>query len=93
MKASIHLSRSDPRYPPTLTTYLGHLAPELVSALGDLEILQRRTLALFCSVKCPGNLILQTYELVHKLRHAGITVIRGRGDRPGAQPLCRRARQ
>lgn len=36
-----------------------------------------KTLALFCSVKCPGNLILRTYDLAQELRGAGIPVISG----------------
>jgi predicted Rossmann fold nucleotide-binding protein DprA/Smf involved in DNA uptake len=34
-------------------------------------------LALFCSVKCPGNLILQTYDLTQNLRQTGVSVISG----------------
>ena len=75
--AAFHLRRSDVRYPVALKTHLGDRAPEIVSALGNLEILQRKTLALFCSVRCPGNLIVQTYDLAHKLRRAGVTVIGG----------------
>ncbi len=75
--ASFHLRRSDLRYPVALTTHLSDRAPELVSVLGNLEILQRKTLALFCSVRCPGNLIVQTYDLAHKLRREGVTVIGG----------------
>jgi len=73
----VHLNLSDQRYAAGLTTYLGSRAPESVSVLGNLEILERKSLALFCSVKCPGNLILQTYELAQKLRAAGVTVIGG----------------
>jgi predicted Rossmann fold nucleotide-binding protein DprA/Smf involved in DNA uptake len=75
--ASFHLRRSDQPYPVQLTTYLASRAPEPLSVLGNLEILQRKTLALFCSVRCPGNLIVQTYDLAHKLRRAGVTVIGG----------------
>ena len=75
--ASFQLRQSDLRYPVALTTHLGDRAPELVSVLGNLEILQRKTLALFCSVRCPGNLIVQTYDLAHKLRRAGVTIIGG----------------
>src|SRR5207247_9941183 len=49
----------------------------LVAVIGNLEILQRKTLALFCSVRCPGTLIVQTYDLAHKLRRAGVTIIGG----------------
>ncbi len=34
-------------------------------------------LAIFCSVKCPGKLILDTYDLVQHLRDTGVTVIGG----------------
>ncbi len=46
-------------------------------AWGNRRILYGRTLALFCSVKCPGNLILQTYDLARVLRDAGVTTIGG----------------
>jgi len=42
-----------------------------------MNILRRKTLALFCSKKCPGNLILKTYDLARNLRDTGVTVISG----------------
>lgn len=57
--------------------YLGDRAPATLAALGNLDILRQKKLALFCSVKCPGNLILQTYDLARALRGAGVTVIGG----------------
>jgi predicted Rossmann fold nucleotide-binding protein DprA/Smf involved in DNA uptake len=45
--------------------------------LDNLDILQRKKLALFCSVKCPGALILQTYDLARALRDEGVTIIGG----------------
>ncbi|MBI4641980.1 MAG: DNA-processing protein DprA [Candidatus Tectomicrobia bacterium] len=73
----IHLSQDDPRYPPPLKIYLGDRAPAFIAALGNLDILQHKTLALFCSVKCPGDLILQTYDLAHHLRRNGVTILGG----------------
>ena len=76
--------QSDTIYPAALQRYLGDDAPGFVTTLGNLDILQRKgtahrapTLALFCSVKCPGNLILQTYDLAQDLRQAGVPVIGG----------------
>jgi predicted Rossmann fold nucleotide-binding protein DprA/Smf involved in DNA uptake len=60
-----------------LKPYLDGHASTIVTARGNLAILQCPTLALFCSVKCPGNLILQTYDLARDLRDAGVTVIGG----------------
>jgi predicted Rossmann fold nucleotide-binding protein DprA/Smf involved in DNA uptake len=71
------IDRSDLRYPSVLRKYLGDQAPECIFAFGDLDILRQRALALFCSVKCPGDLILQTYDLARQLRDGGIAVISG----------------
>jgi len=71
------IDRSDVRYPSALRKYLGDQAPGCVFTLGDLDILRQKTLALFCSVKCPGNLILQTYDLARELRDRDIVVISG----------------
>ncbi len=71
------IRQDDPRYPRSLFEHLGHSAPTELSALGNLDILQHKTLALFCSVKCPGNLILMTYDLAQQLREAEVTVIGG----------------
>lgn len=71
------IKQNDPRYPRSLVEHLGHSAPTEFSALGNLDILQQKALALFCSVKCPGDLILKTYDLAQQLREAGVTVIGG----------------
>lgn len=71
------LQPGDSRYPAALREYLSDRAPETLTALGSLDILQRKKLALFCSVKCPGDLILQTYDLARALRDAEVTVISG----------------
>ena len=71
------LQQDDSCYPPALRKYLGDRAPATLAALGSLDILRQKKLALFCSVKCPGTLILQTYDLACALRNAGVTVISG----------------
>jgi predicted Rossmann fold nucleotide-binding protein DprA/Smf involved in DNA uptake len=48
-----------------------------ITARGNLGILRRKTLALFCSVRCPGNVILRTYDLACALRDARVTVVGG----------------
>ena len=73
----IYLSRGDMDYPATLPVYLADQSPARIAALGNLEILRERKLALFCSVKCPGDLILKTYDVARALRDAGVTVIGG----------------
>ena len=70
------LQPSDDRYPPGLAAMLGGAAPR-IAALGNVGLLRQRKVALFCSVRCPGNLILKTYDLACSLREAGVTVIGG----------------
>ena len=48
-----------------------------ITTLGDAAILERPKIALFCSVKCPGKLILDTYDLAKRFRDEGVTVISG----------------
>jgi predicted Rossmann fold nucleotide-binding protein DprA/Smf involved in DNA uptake len=72
-----HIRQTDTCYPDSLLCYLGEDAPCTLSAVGNLELLKTRPLALFCSRKCPGNLILQTYDLAQKLREESTAVISG----------------
>jgi len=45
--------------------------------LGEPGLLRRPLVALLCSRKCPGELILKTYDLARRLRDQGICVISG----------------
>ena len=46
-------------------------------ALGNLDLLHNKTLALFCSARCPGSLILKFYDALRALRDEGQTIISG----------------
>jgi predicted Rossmann fold nucleotide-binding protein DprA/Smf involved in DNA uptake len=48
-----------------------------IAALGTVALLRSPLLALFCSIRCPGKLILETYDLARALRDAGIPVVSG----------------
>ena len=71
------IHQADPAYPSVLSSILGKDAPPRLATLGNLDVLKREPLALFCSVKCPGAVILQTYDLAQYLRQAGVPVIGG----------------
>ena len=73
----VHFGSGDSNYPLDLKSHLGKDAPLNITGLGNVEILEHKSVALFCSTKCPGDLILKTYDLAQILRHAGITVIGG----------------
>lgn len=46
-------------------------------AIGNLEILNDNLLGIFCSIKCPGRIILKTYDLMRVLRDSGVSVAGG----------------
>ena len=46
-------------------------------AIGNLNILEQQLLGFFCSAKCPGAVILKTYDLIRDLRNKGVIVISG----------------
>lgn len=48
-----------------------------VAVLGDLALLDGALTGFFCSVRCPGDIILKTYDLAKALRGAEITLIGG----------------
>jgi len=45
--------------------------------IGDRAILDRRMLGIFCSSRCPGDVILHAYDLARGLRDAEVPVIGG----------------
>ncbi|MCY4528356.1 MAG: DNA-processing protein DprA [Chloroflexi bacterium] len=44
---------------------------------GNLSLLDERLTALFCSNRCPGDIILKTYDVTRAMRAAGVPVIGG----------------
>jgi len=71
------LNRKDAHYPSTLKgVNEGKMFPR-VWGIGNLDIIRRPLFAHFRSVKCPGDLILRTYDLARALRDAGVPVVSG----------------
>lgn len=73
----IALNVADARYPARLRERLGADAPPQLSVLGNLDLLALPKTALFCSARCPGNVILNAYDQAAKWRDAGRCVISG----------------
>ena len=74
---TVNLDKRDPNYPPALKKYMGEDAPKALTTIGNIDILRHNSTALFCSQKCPGDLILKTYDLAQIFGNAGMTVIGG----------------
>ena len=67
----------DPSFPAALRT--GIITPKIshIWTIGNREILDHSLLGFFCSKKCPGDVILRTYDVARALRDAGVPVIGG----------------
>ena len=71
------LTATDPHYPLALRSST-LLAPcPHIWAIGNIEILAMPLLGFFCATRCPGNVILRTYDLALALREVGVPVIGG----------------
>jgi len=46
-----------------------------IESVGDIDILKTHKLSIFCSAKCPGDLILQAFDTAKALRNTGVTVV------------------
>ncbi|GBD95744.1 MAG TPA: hypothetical protein ENG83_04480 [Nitrospirae bacterium] len=72
-----YIDFNDPHYPSALKKHLAADVPKTINAIGNPDILQNKTLAIFNSIKCPGKIIIKTYEYIRQLRESNITVIGG----------------
>lgn len=70
------IEQGDSDYPATLLERFGHDVPRLY-AMGDVSILQHRSLGLVCSIQCPGSIVIQTLDAARALRDAGVAVVGG----------------
>ena len=48
-----------------------------ITSKGNLDLFDRGLLGFFCSVRCPGDAILKTYDLARALRNTDVTFIGG----------------
>jgi len=71
------IETGSPDYPQTLKITDNSARYPQIWAIGNLEILNKKLLGFFCSVKCPGDIILKTYDLARSIRDAGIPLISG----------------
>ena len=78
------ITQTDPIYPKKLKDSLKTEAPETIWARGNIDLLSGidtafsgNLWALFCSKKCPGELILKTHDLAQRFKERGIPTIGG----------------
>ncbi|MCY4090675.1 MAG: hypothetical protein OXF62_07645 [Caldilineaceae bacterium] len=63
--------------PPALKHCIDPAGGPPVTLIGDPSLLDRKPVALFCSVQCPGDLIIKSYDLARSLRTSPATFIGG----------------
>lgn len=63
--------------PPALKRCIDPEGGPPVTLIGDPSLLDRKPVALFCSVQCPGDLIIKSYDLARSLRTSPATFIGG----------------
>jgi predicted Rossmann fold nucleotide-binding protein DprA/Smf involved in DNA uptake len=51
--------------------------PEYLDLIGNGDLLESPKIGLVCSIKCPGNVILKTMNLMQSLKDAGLCFISG----------------
>ncbi len=66
-----------PDMPAVLRRRIGAGGEAPVALLGNPGILEGRLIGFFCSVRCPGDAILKTFDLARALRDADVTVVGG----------------
>ena len=66
-----------PACPAALRQAMQQAGVSAVWTLGNTAILEAPLLGLFCSQKCPGDLIIRTFDTIRQLRDAGVPVIGG----------------
>lgn len=71
------LCDTDAVYPARLRERMGDRAPSALTALGNLNLLALPKTALFCSARCPGNVILAAHDQSARWRDEGRCVIGG----------------
>ncbi|MCY7278957.1 MAG: DNA-processing protein DprA [Phormidesmis sp. CAN_BIN44] len=71
------IAPDNPAYPIPLKACAAFKTAPILSAIGNLSLLQKSAIALFCSQQCPGDLILKTYDLAQALRDAEVPIISG----------------
>jgi hypothetical protein len=66
-----------PAYADTSQQCLGKGLPRRIFSIGNPVRLEHRSIALVCSIRCPGSIVIQTFDAMRELRNAGAALIGG----------------
>ncbi|MDE0484922.1 MAG: DNA-processing protein DprA [Candidatus Poribacteria bacterium] len=78
------ITQKDTNFPASIGTYLKADTPEVIWARGNIDLLSHKSnsskddlWALFCSSKCPAEIILKTHDLAQEFKEVGVSTISG----------------
>jgi predicted Rossmann fold nucleotide-binding protein DprA/Smf involved in DNA uptake len=71
------IAAGDPSYPSRLLQHLKERAPKAIHVIGCIDLLARPTIGIICSVRCPGAIVLQTYDHAQKMKLEDLVVVGG----------------
>jgi hypothetical protein len=71
------ITREDPRLPGSVNSLMSVLGVPSIQTIGDIQILGLGKLGLICSVRCPGEIILATYDFVKAYSRTDIAIVGG----------------
>lgn len=80
-----HITQTDKNYPLSIKTYLKNDTPKIIWTCGNLNLLpyeenntdKDNIWAIFCSNRCPGEIILKAHDLAQEFKDEGIPTISG----------------
>ena len=80
-----HITQTDKNFPSSIQVYLKNDTPETIWARGNIDLLPNGTnnakkgdlWAIFCSNKCPGEIILNAHDLAQEFKNKGMPTIGG----------------
>ena len=80
-----HITQTDKNYPSSIKAYLRADVPETIWTRGNVDLLTCRQngtdegdlWAIFCSSKCPGEIILKAHDLAQDFKDRGVPTIGG----------------
>ena len=78
------ITQKDINFPASISAYLKADTPEVIWARGNIDLLSDKSRtskddlwALFCSSKCPAEIILKTHDFAQEFKEEGISTIGG----------------
>ena len=71
------VDQASAHWPEPLRQCVDSAVPKQFSAYGNLELIKKPPMAFFCSVNCPGHLVLKALDWIGQTRDQGVVMVSG----------------